>query len=158
MQSSREIWIYLEIDLVPCYLVSSYMFKDLSETQQKTLNTPNNVSEISYHIVHTTSTRDPQPVSSTILLQSNKSTATAILFIIKYKFHVHQCQAQRLLRPDIHLISRDIHMKFTWSSPDDLTIIWPFPDHYLTIISSFQLKKVIWWVGGSTHYRPFLRV
>ena len=67
MQSSREIWIYLEIDLVPCYLVSSYMFKDLSKTQQKTLNTPNNVSEISYHIVHTTSTRDPQPVSSTIL-------------------------------------------------------------------------------------------
>ena len=46
------------------------------------------------------------------------------------------------------------HLTFTWSSPDHLTIIWPFCDHYLTIISSFQLKKSCLVGGGccgSTH-------
>ena len=28
------------------------------------------------------------------------------------------------------------------------TIILPLPDPYQTFIISFQLKKVVWWVGG----------
>ena len=71
---------------------------------------------------------------------------------------------------DLHLTFTWSHLTFTWSSPDNLSIIWRFPDHYLTIISSFQLKKLYgeWpsrlyaWpsrlYGGSTHNRPYLRV
>ena len=49
---------------------------------------------------------------------------------------------------------------FTWRLPDLQTIIWPSPEPYLTLISSLQLNKsfVVVDGGGSTHYRPFLRV
>ena len=82
----------------------------------------------------------------------------------KHKFHIHQCQPQIEIWhfPDVHLkftwppdhhltfpwpLPDTFHsMTFTWRSPDHLTIIWPSPVPYLTLISSFQLKKVVWWV------------
>ena len=39
------------------------------------------------------------------------------------KFHVHQSQAQIEIWH-----SPDVHLTFTWRSPDHLTIIWPSPD------------------------------
>ena len=38
------------------------------------------------------------------------------------KFHVQQSQAQI-----------DIHLTFTWRSPDHLTIIWPSSDPHQTL-------------------------
>ena len=62
----------------------------------------------------------------------------------------------------LHLTFTWHSLMFTWCSPDNLTIVWPSPDPYLTIISSIQLKKsylaVGGLVGGSTHYKPYLRV
>ena len=42
----------------------------------------------------------------------------------------------RLGQFDLHLISPDIHLKFTWTSFD------PLPHHKLAVFSS---KKVVWW-------------
>ena len=51
--------------------------------------------------------------------------------------------------------STKLHLNFTWTSPNiHLTFTWTSPDHYLTF--SFQLKKSF--LGGPTHYRPYLRV
>ena len=64
------------------------------------------------------------------ILKENMSWMLLLLLMIhccKYhKFHVHQSQAQIEIwhTPDIHLM-------FTWRSPDPLTITWP-PDHHLT--------------------------
>ena len=71
------------------------------------------------------------------------------------------------LAPTIHLTftwcSPDHHLTFPWPSPDpyltfklhltftwhSLIFTWHSPDHHLTfpwtLISSFQLKKIVWW-------------
>ena len=50
-------------------------------------------------------------------------------------------------------ISPDAHLVFTWQSPDHQTIIWPSPDPYLTLISSFHLKNSCL-VGGGLVDQP----
>ena len=57
----------------------------------------------------------------------------------QYTFHERITHIQTWRSPDIHLAFPDFHLTFTW----------PFPDPYLTLISSLQLtvyssKKVIW--------------
>ena len=53
-----------------------------------------------------------------------------------------------LTSPDGHLVFPDVHLTLIWPSPDHLTFMWPSLDPYLTLISSFQLKKSYMVVGG----------
>ena len=58
--------------------------------------------------------------------KSEASETPDILFISKQnKFHIHHNVKLRL--------RFDIHLTFTWYSPDHLTIIWPSPDPNQTL-------------------------
>ena len=50
----------------------------------------------------------------------------------RYKFHVQQSQAQIEIYWRFTWRLPDIHLTFTWHSPDHLTILWPSPDPHQT--------------------------
>ena len=94
----------------------------------------------------------PRPRTCKQLTQSRRKTVRLKIICSDdlwiNKFHVQQSQAQI-----------EIHLTFTWCSPDHLTIIWPSPDPHKTLtlpwLREFKLHlKFTWRSPGFPWHSP----